>query len=145
MNTSDELYEKAKELENKLLKFKLLKKEEDLIGKTIKNVYHTSISYYNGFRHHILIVFLDESAVLYEDSSIDTSPFLQNSYQIDGKGEAYLSDLARWLDELGYINQDIANEMLDTLVKWQEANYAKIIKEDIQRKLDEISKLKEKL
>lgn len=145
MNTSDELYEKAKELENKLLKFKLLKKEEDLIGKTIKKVYHTSISYYNGFRHHILIVFSNGSAVLYEDSSIDTCPFLQNSFQIDGKGEAYLSDLARWLDDLGYINQNVANEMLDTLVKWQEANYARIIKEDIQRKLDEISKLKEKL
>lgn len=145
MNTSDELYEKAKELENKLLKFKLLKKEEDLIGKTIKKVYHTSISYYNGFRHHILIVFSDGSAVLYEDSSMDTSPFLQNSYQLDGKGEAYLSDLAHWLDDLGYVNQDIADEMLDTLVKWQEANYSRIIKEDIQRKLDEISKLKEKL
>lgn len=145
MNISDKLYEKAKELENKLLKFNLLKKEEDLIGKTIKKVYHTSISYYNGFRHHILIVFSDGSAVLYEDGSIDTSPFLQNSYQIDGKGEAYLTDLARWLDDLGYVNQDIADEMLDILIKWQEANYANTIKEDIQRKLDEISKLKEKL
>lgn len=145
MNISDKLYEKAKELENKLLKFKLLKKEEDLIGKTIKKVYHTSISYYNGFRHHILIVFSDGSVVLYEDGSIDTSPFLQNSYQIDGKGEAYLTDLARWLDDLGYVNQDIADEMLDILIKWQEANYANTIKEDIQRKLDEISKLKEKL
>lgn len=146
MNTSDELYEKAKELEeNKLLKFKLLKSEEELVGKTIKNVYNTSIYYYNGFRRHILMVFSDGSAVLYEESIIDTCPFLQNSYQLDGKGEAYLTDLARWLDDLGYINQNVANEMLDTLVKWQEANYAKNIKEDIQRKLDEISKLKEKL
>lgn len=145
MNISNELYEKARELErNKLLKIKLLKKEADAVGKTIKTIHNTLIMHIDLTRY-LLIVFSDETALFYEDSDLNDAPFLQNSYQLDGKGEAYLTDLAYWLKELGYLNQDVADEMLDTLVKWQEANYVKNIKEDIQRKLDEISKLKEKL
>lgn len=145
MNTSDELYEKVKDLErNKLLKIKLLSKETDAVGKTIKAIHNTLLMHIDLTRY-VLIVFTDGTALLYEDSDLNDYPVLQNSYQLDGKGKAYLTDLECWLKELGYVNHNIANELLDTLVKWQEANYAQTIKEDIQRKLDEISKLKEKL
>lgn len=145
MNTSDELYEKVKDLErNELLKIKLLSKETDAVGKTIKAIHNTLLMHIDLTRY-VLIVFTDGTALLYEDSDLNDYPVLQNSYQLDGKGKAYLTDLECWLKELGYVNHDIANELLDTLVKWQEANYAQTIKEDIQCKLDEISKLKEKL
>ena len=141
----DELYDKAKDLErNKLLKIKLLSKETDAVGKTIKAIHNTLLMHIDLTRY-VLIVFTDGTALLYEDSDLNDYPVLQNSYQLDGKGKAYLTDLECWLKELGYVNHDVANELLDTLVKWQEAHYVQNIKESIQQKLDEISKLKDKL
>lgn len=141
----DELYDKAKDLErNKLLKIKLLSKETDAVGKTIKAIHNTLLMDIDLTRY-VLIVFTDGTALLYEDSGLNDYPVLQNSYQLDGKGKAYLTDLECWLKELGYVNHDVANELLDTLVKWQEAHYVQNIKENIQQKLDEISKLKDKL
>ena len=139
---SDELYKKMKELEKEVLKVQFIKKE-DSVGKIVKNIVETSLSFYNGYRPIILIMFTDSTALYYEDGSLMREPFFYNSFESSGKGSAYLTDLGWWFKVIGILNDP--TDLLYTAIKWQESMYTKRIKEDIQRKLDDISKLKELL
>lgn len=145
-NLSDELYEKSRELKKKLIPATFIGIQE-CKGKTTKFVDSINIDEWNGSRTYVLISFTDDTILLLEDWYVVTDPFLYNSFFIDSdkKGYAYFSDLGKWFEELGLWNPDIADELLKTLVKWHEINYVKSIKEQIQKKLDEISELKEEL
>lgn len=148
MKTSEKLYSEIKNLEKKLFNFTFVS-QEDAVGKTIKKVYDTWEDSYDGNKHSILIIFEDNTALYFDGVYFSIHPIIWTSHYSDYHNKSWSGtrEFTDWLlrDMSELINEDVLQELLALAVKWEDAKHQETLKEEIQRKLDEISKLKEQL
>lgn len=161
---SEELWKKLNELKSKVLKVKLLNLNES-IGKLIKAI--ISLYDYRNSETARLFLFDNDKALLLDerqDCEYDFNTWICDSnYSTWGKEPHAWSGIrsemrsildAQYIDSNGkehnekiydLVDEDILKEVLKVAVLYEEVKHAENIKEEIQRKLDEISKLKDQL
>lgn len=150
--TSEELYNEIKELEKKVLKIKLISKEQ-AIGKTIESIHTEDIEFWDS-KPGLLIVFTDGTALFKEGEYWTTYlGFIYRSRWDDHRqeGSAYIGEEGRFFIDLGdneegypkYVDIDILDQILKKAKEFEEARHQETIKNEIQEHLDKIAKLKD--
>lgn len=153
MKTSEVLYKELEELKKKLLNIKLITPPE-AIGKTVKNFHVDTIDFWDPETGY-LTVFTDNTALLIVDKwTRQDLSFIYRHLWNDHKNKAdvWVGEEAKFFlkfeDEKEnplYVNTDILKEMLDKAEEYITARHQESIKAEIQKRLDEISKLKDQL
>lgn len=151
--TSKSLYHEIKELEEKVLKVKLISMEET-VGKTVKEIHTGEVEFWDPV-YGILIVFTDDTALFMSDNDVHTSlSFIYRTYWNEhrNEGDAWEAEEIRFFLEFEneegnpkYVNTDILEEIISKAKELVTLRHQETIKEQIQHKLDEISALKDQL
>lgn len=161
---SEELWEKLNELKSKVLKVKLLTFDES-IGKLITAI--ITLYDYRNYENAKLFLFENDKALLLDEDQNCVYDFntwiCDSNYSTWGKephawsgirsemgsilDAQYRSSNGKEHDEKIYdlVDEDVLKEVLKVAVLYEEVKHTESIKEEIQRKLDEISKLKDQL
>ena len=147
------LYQEIKELEKKLLKIKLITIEES-IGKTVKNIHIDNVDFWDPQLGQ-LIVFTDNTALFIRNNHVETYlSFIWETFWSDYNNEAcchsreeirFFLEFEDEIENPLYVNIDIFHEILKKAEEYETAKHQESIKEQIQKRLDEISKLKDQL
>lgn len=143
----DAMWKHLCELENNLLRFKLIT-EEDAVGKNVVRIMDKWLHGYNHELHHIVILFDDNTALYYDGNYFSTCPNIYSSYCDYSQYKdavdcgAYMRDFGTWMIEEGFIKQEDAEALLKVAEEYRKAKYQADLEETIQTKLDEIEKLK---
>lgn len=144
----DAMLEHLCELENNLLRFKLIT-EEEAVGKNVVKIMDKWLHGYNHELHHIVILFDDNTALYFDGNYFSTHPILYDSYCGDYSGHrdtvecwAYMRDFGTWMIEEGFIRQEDADTFLEVAKEYRMAQYQSKLEETIREKENEIEKLK---
>lgn len=140
------LFKEWQDYEKEIMPFKVTSDLESRVGRSVVNVYHG----WHGFMHEIIV--FDDGVALWLDkddfvSCISLSQALwfdKNGFH-EGYASAYLSDYGYVLKDLKLISEEQVEELLEKGRVFREVQHKEDIKKEIQRKLDEISNLKEEL
>ena len=147
---SSRLFAEMQQLKGQLLSVKLITAEES-VGKTISRVLDKWIDGYNKSKHHILIVYEDNTALYYDGEYFSTHPIIEdssctyNSCLQKVQCWADFREFTFWMEEENYIDIDAANDYLEKVKEWRRAEYEEDLQKQIIAKEEEINKLKEML
>ena len=147
---SSRLFAEMQQLKKQLLSVKLITAEES-VGKTVSRVLDRWVDDYSKSRHHILIVYEDNTALYYDGEYFSTHPIIEDSsctYNSCLKKVQCWADFREftfWMEEEHYIDIDAANNYLEKVKEWRRAQYEEDLQEKIANKEEEINKLKEML
>jgi hypothetical protein len=143
----DAMWKHLCELENNLLRFKLIT-EEEAVGKNVVRIMDKWMDGYNHDLHNIIIIFDDNTALYFDGDYFSTHPILYDShcdyskYKDDIECWAYMRDFGIWMIEEGFIRQEDADAFLEAAKEYRMAQYQEKIEDAIREKEDEIEKLK---
>lgn len=147
---SSRLFAEVQQLKKQLLSVKLITAEES-VGKTVSRVLDRWIDGYNNSRHHIMVVYTDNTALYYDGEYFSTYPIIEdsscdyNSCLQKVQCWAEFREFTFWMEEENYIDIDAANNYLEKVKEWRRAEYEEDLQEQIANKEEEINKLKEML
>lgn len=147
---SSKLFAEMQQLKKQLLSVKLITEEES-VGKTVSRVLDRWEDNYNKSRHHILIIYQDNTALYYDGEDFSTYPIIEDSYcdynSCLKKVQCWAEfrEFTLWMEEEHYIDIDAANNYLEKVKEWRRAQYEEDLQEKIANKEEEINKLKEML
>ena len=141
----DAMWKHLCELENNLLSFKLIT-EEEAVGKNVVKIMDKWMDGYKHNLHHIIILFDDNTALYFDGDYFSTCPIIYDSYCCDAVDcGAYMRDFGIWMINEGFIKQEDADALLEAAKEYRRTKYQIELEETIQRKLDEVEKLKAQL
>ena len=145
---SSRLFAEMQQLKKQLLSVKLITAEES-VGKTISRVLDKWVDGYNNSRHHIMVVYTDNTALYYDGEYFSTYPIIEDSSctynSCSNKVQCWANfrEFTLWMEEQGLIDINIANKYLEKVKEWRRAEYEEDLQKLIAAKEEEINKLKE--
>lgn len=146
----DAMWKHLCKLENSLLRFKLITPEE-AVGRNVVRIMDKWIDGYAHNLHQIIILFDDNTALYFDGDYFSTHPILYDSHCSYSKYcntvdcWAYMRDFGTWMIDEGFIKQEEANAFLEAAKEYRRAQYQEELEETIQRRLEELEKLKAQL
>lgn len=140
MKTSKELWSELHQGIKSLISFNT---PESSVGKTVKTVYNAHIRYTSV----VLVQFTDGSVLYHNSKYYDTCPLAISTYYNDSsnKAEAFIGEAMSMFIELGLVSEEQVMPLLELGKQYEQTRHQETIREEIQKRLDEISKLKDEL
>ena len=137
-------------LESQLLPFTTID-PVDACGKTISRIIQ---GFYNSLHKEgdcCLILFTDNTALYQEGTEFEVDPEIwwSSAYRDSQTDKyicnAYLTDFGYWMKDEHLLNEEVVAKILELAIEMENLRCQERVKEEIQQKLDEISKLKDQL
>lgn len=143
-------FKEVKDLEKSTWKYKLIHYENDLIGKTIAKIDHYWVGCFNSVCKQVFF-FTDNTIAIYNNNinsfESDSISLINHNYltTYDEKPYAFVNEEGREWIKLGLVNEEKLLKVCDAYVEYEIENHKSRVSQEIDQKLEEIKKLKNKL
>ena len=144
---SSVLFQEWKDYEKSIMPFKVTSDLKSRIGKTVTAVYHD----YRDGKCHDILTFIDGYALWKCEGDFESCISLASAWWFDknsfeeGHASSYLTDYGYVLKSCGLISDEQVGILLEKAKVFREVQHKEDVKVEIQKRLDEISALKEEL
>ena len=145
---SEKYFREWKDYEKEVIPFKFTSEVKSFVGKKLKNFYHAN--WYSG--NCDILVFDDDAALWIDEKGHYVSCiglvqcwWREKSNYKEAHALSYCTDECCALQSLGLVTQEQVNKALELAERFRTQQHKEDVKQEIQRKLNEISNLKEEL